>query len=56
MEFSLTAEVHKGGRSWWVKTGATSTIRPGESVDDATDRVQTFVIDSLNESVSNLID
>lgn len=48
IELALTVEVTgKRGAKTWVKAGLASAHRPGESSEQATDRVQSFVVSSL---------
>lgn len=56
VEFGITAEVkNRQGRSYWVKGGAVVTMREGESVGQCTSRVQTFVIDMVEEQITEYV-
>lgn len=56
VELSMTAEVkNKQGRSFWVKGGAQSTVRPGEDAEDAKQRLATFVTGYLYEQVAEYL-
>lgn len=54
IEFSLTAGIKKRGGDYWVKVGAETVIRPGETADEAHDRINIFVIDKLDDATSQL--
>lgn len=55
-EFSTTAEVKNAqGRSWWVKAGATSSVRPGENGYDTEERVKEFVLRSVHEQIKEIL-
>ena len=55
IEFGVTAEVKKNGRSFWVKGGAVITIRPDEDTHSAKQRVSEFVIAMVDEQISDYL-
>lgn len=56
IEFSITAEVkNRQGRSFWVKGGATGRVRPGEGVENARARIQSFVIDTVDQQITEYV-
>ena len=55
VEFSTTfeAKVPKGG-SFWVKVGAATSVRPGESADEAFERIADFAVDKAQTAIRDL--
>lgn len=48
IELALTVEtINRRGQKMWAKAGLSSTQRPDETTEEATDRVQSFVIASI---------
>lgn len=57
IEIGITVEVkHPRKGSIWVKSGASGTIRPGETPDDARDRIKDFVTQTADETVREYLD
>lgn len=54
IEVGYTAAIKQRGQEFWVKAGAVGHIRPGESPDDATDRIQEFVVGMLDKQIRDL--
>lgn len=48
IELSITEEVRTKSGSRWVKVGLTSAHRMDESTDDAVERIETFVVESVD--------
>ena len=55
LEFGATVEVKRRGLSFWPKASATTTIRPGESVEDAKARLTNVVITFIEEQTSEFL-
>lgn len=56
VEYGITAEVkHPKQGSFWVKAGATITVRDGEVSHEAVERVTTFVTDMLSDGVAEVL-
>lgn len=57
IEFSISQEVpgDQRGTSTWIKAGATTTIRPGETADAAAERLADFVMAMLEHRISELL-
>lgn len=50
IEFGLTVEVTtKRGAKVWAKAGLVSEHRPGETTQQAVDRIEGFVVESVND-------
>lgn len=57
MEYSITMEVSPGpGRKAWVKMGSTSSVREGETTEQARLRVCNWVEESLDRRIEELSD
>lgn len=57
IEFSETVHINPSkGVEVWIKTGASSNVRPGESGSKALDRVAKFVERKLNAQVDEWYD
>lgn len=55
VEYSLTEEVSLGrGCKAWVKFGVSSTVRDGETTEDAIDRIAAFVNSGLDARINDL--
>jgi hypothetical protein len=55
-EFSTTVEVKTPqNRSFWVKGGASSSVRPGEDGYDAVERVTAGVLAVVDEQVAAIL-
>lgn len=55
IEFGDTVEIrNRSGNNHWPKVTCTSRIRPGETAQDAMDRIAGFVADNLAEVASAL--
>lgn len=56
IEFSLTAEVrHPKRGSYWIKGGGTTQVRPGETANAARERLHSFVKESVDETVLEVL-
>lgn len=55
IEYSLTAEVKHRGSSWWTKSGATTTIREGESELQARKRLASSVTSALEDAIAEIV-
>lgn len=56
IEFSMTVEVKdKRNASFWVKAGMTSQVRPTETGDAARQRIETFVQETLDRKVMEIL-
>lgn len=56
LEFSITGEVkHPRHGNFWVRTGGKTTIRPGETAAQARERLRTFCVSFLDDSVQQII-
>lgn len=55
IEYGLTFEIEVEGRSAWPKFGAATRQRPGESTAAALRRLQTFVEDTLNDKIEEIV-
>lgn len=56
IEYALTAAIkHPQKGEWWLKVGATSVIRDGESVTAAKRRIRTFVHTMLDDSAAEVL-
>lgn len=54
VEYGLTMEVKQGGRAYWPKVGVHSTVRAGETGEQAMDRIVTFATKTLDEIMEAL--
>lgn len=56
IEFGITGEVkHPRHGNFWVRTGGKTTIRPGETAAQARERLRTFCVSFLDDSVQQII-
>lgn len=57
IEYGVTEEVSPGpGRKAWVRFAATSSVREGETTDQATNRVATYVNEEIDRRIEALGD
>lgn len=55
IEYGITLEVSPSrGQKAWIKLGATSSVRDGETTEDARNRVTTWVEEELDRRVDEL--
>jgi hypothetical protein len=54
IEHSLTVETVIGGQKIWIKTGATTTVRTGESPSGASKRLANFVSRRTSQQVQEI--
>lgn len=55
IEYSITMEVSpSAGRKAWIKVGTRSSVRGGETTDDARDRVFNWVEEQLDRRIDEL--
>jgi hypothetical protein len=56
IEFGITGEIkHPKHGNFWAKTGGTTTIRPGETAEQAKQRLAAFCISFLDQTVQDII-
>lgn len=50
IEIAVTSEVkNKRGLSLWIKAGVVSSVRPGETSEEAVNRVTDFVVERVGD-------
>lgn len=55
IEFGMTVEYkHPRKGSYWPKFGSHTRIRPGETAEEAKDRLVAFVMDEINAQIKAL--
>lgn len=54
VEFSTTFEAKNGGRSFWVKVGASSKVRATEDADEALDRIEMFCVQQAEQAIRDV--
>lgn len=57
VDYGLTIEVkHPRKGSYWPKMGASTTVRPGETAEQALSRLQVFVVEQIDAQVHDILD
>lgn len=55
VEYSMTVQFkHARKGDYWIKMGASTAVRPGETEEDAKDRVVAFVVDGIEDQITEL--
>lgn len=55
VEYGLTTQFkHPRKGDYWIKMGATSTVRPGETEEEAMDRLVQFVVGGIDDQIAEL--
>lgn len=54
IEYGNTGEIRSHSGNFWPKVTATTKVRPGETSQDALDRIAEFVNDNLAEAMAAL--
>jgi plastocyanin len=55
LEFSISSSVRVKGQETWIKFGITTAVQPGETAEQANDRLNDLVVSGMTERIDNYI-